>query len=78
MVQALSRWGADPEAKILLIVPEITETLGLSVRNLPRLTLLRADQLNVWDILHADTLVVTVGALQKIQEVYGDGSDHHA
>jgi large subunit ribosomal protein L4 len=45
---------------------------------LPRVTLLRADQLNVWDILRADTLVVTVGALQKIQEVYGDGSDHHA
>ncbi|APB34313.1 50S ribosomal protein L4 [Gloeomargarita lithophora Alchichica-D10] len=73
VVQALTRWGANPETKILLIVPETSETLGLSVRNLPRLTLLRADQLNVWDILHCDTLVVTVGALQKIQEVYGDG-----
>jgi large subunit ribosomal protein L4 len=78
MVQALTRWGVDLAAKVLLIVPEITETLGLSVRNLPRVTLLRADQLNVWDILRADTLVVTVGALHKIQEVYGDGSDHHA
>lgn len=78
VIHALTRWGVDPERKILLIVPEITETVGLSVRNLPRLTLLRADQLNVWDILHADTLVVTVGALQKIQEVYGDGSVDNA
>ncbi|MEN9215069.1 MAG: 50S ribosomal protein L4 [Gloeomargarita sp. DG02_4_bins_56] len=78
VVQALNRWGVDPQRKILLIVPEITETVSLSVRNLPRLTLLRADQLNVWDILHADTLVVTVGALQTIQEVYGDGSVNDA
>ncbi|MCS7031704.1 MAG: 50S ribosomal protein L4 [Gloeomargarita sp. SKYG116] len=78
MVQALRRWGVHPEQKVLLIVPEIAETVGLSVRNLPWVTLLRADQLNVWDILHADTLVVTVGALQKIQEVYGDGSHDDA
>jgi large subunit ribosomal protein L4 len=35
--------------------------------------LIAADQLNVFDLLHANHLVVSEEALAKIQEVYGDG-----
>jgi large subunit ribosomal protein L4 len=34
--------------------------------------LIAADQLNVFDLLHANKLVVGEDALAKIQEVYGD------
>jgi len=45
----------------------------LSVRNLPELKLIAADQLNVFDLLNAQKLVVSEDAIVKIQEVYGNG-----
>ncbi|ALF53157.1 50S ribosomal protein L4 [Nostoc piscinale CENA21] len=70
LVAALARWGASPEQKTLLILSEIAETVYLSGRNIENLKIIAADQLNVYDLLHADKLVVTAPALEKIQEVY--------
>ncbi|AFZ25219.1 LSU ribosomal protein L4P [Cylindrospermum stagnale PCC 7417] len=70
LVAALARWGAAPEIKALLILPEIAENIRLSARNIENLKLIAADQLNVYDLLHADKVVVTASALEKIQEVY--------
>ncbi|MBD2594263.1 50S ribosomal protein L4 [Nostoc spongiaeforme FACHB-130] len=70
LVAALARWGASPEQKTLLILSEIAETVYLSGRNVENLKIIAADQLNVYDLLHADKLVVTAPALEKIQEVY--------
>lgn len=70
LVAALARWGAEPEQKTLLILSEITENVNLSARNVENLKLIAADQLNVFDLLHADKIVVTSSALTKIQEVY--------
>ncbi len=72
LVEAIARWGSLPEQKTLLILPERTENIYLSARNVENLKLIGADQLNVYDLLHADKIVVTASALQKIQEVYGD------
>jgi large subunit ribosomal protein L4 len=72
LVEAIARWGSEPEQKTLLILPERTENIYLSARNVENLKLIGADQLNVYDLLHADKIVVTALALQKIQEVYGD------
>ncbi|MUG99706.1 50S ribosomal protein L4 [Scytonema sp. UIC 10036] len=71
LVSAIARWGAAPESKTLLILSERTENVYLSARNLENLKLIPADQLNVYDLLHADKIVVTAQALEKIQEVYG-------
>ncbi len=71
LVQALIRWGVDPNSKVLLIVEARTENIWLSARNLPKLKLIAADQLNVYDLLWADRLVLTVPAWEKIQAVYG-------
>jgi len=71
-LEAIARWGVDPAAKILLILPERSELIYLSVRNLPKLKLIRSDQLNVFDILNADKIVATQAAIAKIQEVYGE------
>lgn len=70
LVAALARWGAAPENKALLILSEISENIRLSARNIENLKLIAADQLNVYDLLHADKVVVTASALEKIQEVY--------
>lgn len=72
MVAALSRWGIEPKAKVLLIVGEKDESVYLSARNIPTLKLILANNLNVFDILSADRVVVTESAIAKIQEVFGE------
>ncbi|MEB3321603.1 MAG: 50S ribosomal protein L4 [Synechococcaceae cyanobacterium] len=70
---ALQRLGIEANAKVLLVLDGASEAVRLSVRNLPRVKLIAADQLNVFDLLNADTIVLGEEALAKIQEVYGDG-----
>lgn len=70
LVQAIARWGSEPENNTLLILSERTENVYLSARNIEKLKLIAADQLNVYDLLRADKIVITASALAKIQEVY--------
>ena len=70
---ALSRFGIAADAKVLVVLNNPSETVRLSVRNLEKVKLIAADQLNVFDLLNARKLVVSDEALAKIQEVYGDG-----
>lgn len=72
LMAAIARWGVEPEAKILLILPERTETVYLSARNIANLKMTVATQLNVYDLLDADKIVTTASAIEKIQEVYSD------
>jgi len=73
VVAALGRWGAGDGQRVLMILAEMPDSIRLSVRNLPNLKLIGADQLNVFDLLNAQKLVVSEDALVKIQEVYGNG-----
>jgi len=70
---ALARFGIEAGAKVLVVLDGASEAVRRSVRNLEKVKLIAADQLNVFDLLHANTLVVSEEALAKIQEVYGDG-----
>jgi len=72
LAQAMSRWGVEPGVKTLIILDEWTENLTLSARNLPNVKLMRADSLNLYDILVAQKIVTTPSAIEKIQEVYSD------
>jgi large subunit ribosomal protein L4 len=72
LTAALSRWGAEASAKVLLILPESSPTIYLSARNVCNVKLITATTLNVYDILAADKIVATSAALAKIQEFYGD------
>lgn len=72
LIQAMSRWGVGSESKVLLIVAERNENVYLSARNLSKLRLISANNLNIFDILAADKIVATQSALNTIQEVYGD------
>ena len=70
---ALQRLGIEAGSKVLLVLDGASEAVKLSVRNLEKVKLIAADQLNVFDLLNAGKLVVSEEALVKIQEVYGDG-----
>lgn len=72
LLAAMVRWGVAADEKVLLILDELVENVYLSARNVPTLKLIPADGLNVFDILHANKIVVTSAALAKIQEVYND------
>jgi len=73
IVEALGRFGIASTSKVVIILRQPDEVVTLSIRNLPRVTLLEADQLSVFDLLKADHVVVSEEALKTIQEVYGDG-----
>lgn len=72
MVAAMDRWGVDAGDKVLFILDDQPENVVLSLRNIERVKLISAKNLNIYDLLNADRLVVTAAALEKIQEVYGD------
>ncbi len=72
LVGAMTRWGIDPTARVLLIVGEKHETVYRSARNIARVKLIMATNLNVYDLLAADRIVITQTAIAKIQEVYGE------
>ena len=71
VLAAIERWGIGSEQKVLMIVDEKNEIVHRSVRNVENIKLIVATNLNAYDILLADRLVVTSAALEKIQEVYG-------
>ncbi|PSN16895.1 50S ribosomal protein L4 [filamentous cyanobacterium CCT1] len=72
LLNAIDRWGIDPNAKILLVIAERQELVYLSARNIENVKLITAANLNVHDLLNADHLVITSPALEAIQEVYSD------
>lgn len=72
LASALSRWGVEPKAKVLLVLSDISENVYLSARNIAKLNLIRANCLNVYDILNAGKIVITSEALAQIQEVYSE------
>lgn len=57
--------------RILVVAPGSDERLHLSSRNLPTVTVIRADSLNVVDLINADVVVIEQPALARMQEVYG-------
>ncbi len=72
ILDVLSRLEIAEDSKVLLILVNPSEIIRRSVRNLAKVKLIGADQLNVFDLLNASFLVVGEDALAKIQEVYGD------
>lgn len=70
VLSAMERWGIDSEQKVLMITAEKNEVVYRSVRNVANIKLILATNLNTYDLVLADRLVVTAAALEKIQEVY--------
>jgi large subunit ribosomal protein L4 len=71
LCQALERWGVTVGKKTLIITDRKDENVVLSARNIQKLQLIAADQLNMFDILNSEKIVATRSAIARIHEVYG-------
>ena len=56
--------------KTLIVVDELTDNLILATRNIPKVELLEAGEINVLDVIGADCLVVTKKAVEMIEEAF--------
>ncbi|MEK4405371.1 50S ribosomal protein L4 [Sporosarcina sp. FSL K6-6792] len=57
--------------KALIVTADLDETLALSARNIPGISVVTATGINVLDLIGHDKLVMTKAAVQKIEEVLG-------
>ena len=70
IVEGLSRLGVDKNKKVLVILDNPSVNIKKSIHNIANVRLMLADQLNVFDILNANEIVIGTSAINKIQEVY--------
>ena len=70
IIDGLSRLGIDKTKKILIILDNPSSNIKKSIQNIANIRLMLADQLNVFDILNANEIVIGTTAISKIQEVY--------
>jgi len=59
------------EKKALIVTADLDETVALSARNIPGVTVTTASGLNVLDIVNHTNLVMTKAAVEKVEEVLG-------
>ena len=58
------------ERKALIVLPTVDEKVIKSARNIAGVKTAQVNELNVYDILNADKLIIAKDALTKIEEVY--------
>ena len=57
--------------KALIVTANLDENVALSARNIPGVTVIEADGINVLDVVGHDTLIMTKAAVEKVEEVLG-------
>ncbi|MFC3885293.1 50S ribosomal protein L4 [Bacillus songklensis] len=67
MVAVLKNLSLDRKA--LIVTGDVNETVALSARNIPGVTVVSANGLSVLDVLNHDKLVLTKDAVEKVEEV---------
>ena len=70
IINGLSRLGIEKTEKVLVILDNPSDVIRKSINNIEKVKLIAADQLNVFDILNANKLIIGQSAINKIQEVY--------
>ena len=68
MIAMLSKLGLT-DKKVLIVVKELSDNLILASRNIEKIGLLEANELNVLDLCMADYLLTTKEGLESIEEV---------
>jgi large subunit ribosomal protein L4 len=56
--------------RILVVATGSDSNLEISARNLPGVSIIRADSLNIVDVMNADTLLITQPSISTMAEVY--------
>ena len=54
--------------KTLFVIPESNENIVLSGRNIKNTKIITADQINTYDVLNADNLVLIESSVEKIEK----------
>ena len=62
--------AVNVDGKAVVVTPAVDQTVVKSARNIPGVLTTPAAQLNVYDLVNAEYLVVDQAALAKIEEVY--------
>ena len=62
--------GDGHERRVLVVAPAKDDLLLRSAANLPSVSVILADSLNVVDLLNADAVVIEQAALARMEEVY--------
>ena len=55
--------------KVLVVVDELTENVCLSARNLANVKVVTTEEVNTFDVVSADNMLITEKALMKLEEV---------
>ncbi len=55
--------------KVLIVVEELTDNLILSTRNLDNVNLLQASEINTYDVINCNKMVITENAVKTLEEV---------
>jgi large subunit ribosomal protein L4 len=61
--------GLSVDTKALIVTAEVDENVALSARNIPGVTVVSAEGINVLDVLNHDKLIMTKAAVEKVEEV---------
>jgi large subunit ribosomal protein L4 len=56
--------------KVLLITESTDQNIVKSTKNIQKCTVLTVDSLNVYDLVHTETILITKDALDKLEKIY--------
>lgn len=66
-IAALKNLNANK--KVLLVVDELNDNVVLATRNIKEVVLLEASEINTYDVVAADNMIITEKAVKAIEEV---------
>jgi large subunit ribosomal protein L4 len=61
--------GLNVDSKTLIVTGDANEAVELAARNIPGVTVVAADGVNVLDVLNHNKLLMTKAAVEKVEEV---------
>ena len=70
MLSILKNLGLDNRS-VLIVLPEKEDVVTLSARNIPAVGIARASDLNTYDIVAFNTLLMTKDAIARLEEIKG-------
>ena len=74
VLEALAALGVAGRS-VLIVIAEAAPFLEVSARNLPRVGVIRAEGLNVYDVLRHERLILTREALERVQARLSGGRE---
>ena len=68
MVNLLTKLNIEVN-KVLVVVEDLTDNVILSARNLANVKVITFDEVNAFDVVSADNMLIEVSAMDKLEEV---------